>query len=92
MRIFYLNFVHSEFVHEMDPGSSKGKKVNDPSMIKSNKVNMGSEIVSKSSNRGRQRNLILGSRIDFHASGSFSAAINETPTLSADAACSSEES
>ena len=50
----------------MDSGSNKRKKVFDSSIRKSKKVNMGAEIVSKSSNLGRQRNLVLESRINFH--------------------------
>ena len=61
----------------MDPGSNKRKKVFDSSIIKSKKVNMGAEIISKSSNHGRQRNLVLGSRIDFYASRRFVAAISD---------------
>ena len=61
----------------MDLGSNKRKKVSGSSMIKSKKVNMRGEIVSKSSNHGRQRNLVLRSRIDFDASGSFLTTIND---------------
>ena len=61
----------------MDLGSKKRKKVFDSSMIRSKKINMGVGSVSKSSIQGRQRNLVLGSRIDFDASGSFLAAIND---------------
>ena len=77
MEIFYLDFADSELAHEMDSGSNKRKKVFDSSIRKSKKVNMGAEIVSKSSNHGRQRNLVLGSRIDFHAFESLLAAIND---------------
>ena len=38
---------------------------------------MGAKIVSKSSNLGRQRNLVLGSRIDFHASERLLATIDD---------------
>ena len=58
-------------------GSKKRKKVFDSSMIRSKKINMGVGSVSKSSIQGRQRNLVLGSRIDFDASGSFLATIND---------------
>ena len=61
----------------MDPGSNKRKKVCDSSIRNSKKVNMGTKIVSKSSNPKRQINLVLGSIIDFRASGKFLAAIND---------------
>ena len=38
---------------------------------------MGAEIVSKSSNHGRQRNLVLESRIDFYGFRRFFIAIND---------------
>ena len=38
---------------------------------------MGAEVVLKSLNLERQRNLVLESRIDFHASGRFLVAIND---------------
>ena len=63
MRIFYLDFADNELVHKIDPGSKKRKKVIDSSMIKSKKLNMGVELVLKSSIHGRQRNLVLESRI-----------------------------
>ena len=77
MRIFYFDFADNELVHEMDLGLNKRKKFSDSSMIKSKNVNMEAEIVLKSSNHGRQRNLVLESRIDFHASGRFLTAIND---------------
>ena len=77
MEIFYLDFADSESVHKMDLGSTKRKKVIDSSMIKSKKINIGAGFISKSSINRRQRNLVLQSRIDFNASGSLLAAIND---------------
>ena len=61
----------------MDPGSKKRKKVSNSSMIRLKKINMGARFVLKSSIQGRQRNLVHDSRINFEASGSFLAAIND---------------
>ena len=74
---FYSDFADSELVHEIDSGSNKRKKVSDSSIRKSKKVNMGAEIFSKSLNLGRQRNLVIESRIDFHASERLLTAIND---------------
>ena len=60
----------------MDPSLNKRKKVSNSSIIKSKKVNMGAEIFSKNSNLGSQRNLVLDSRINFHASERLLAIIN----------------
>ena len=76
MGIFYFDFADNELVHEMDLDSNKRKKVSDSSIRKSKRVNMGAKIVSKSLNLGRQRNLVLGSRLDFHASERLLTAIN----------------
>ena len=61
----------------MDPGSKKRKKVSNSSMIRSEKINVGVGFVLKSLIQGRQRNLVLGSRIDFDTSRSFLIAIND---------------
>ena len=76
-RNFYLNFADSKRVHEMDPGSNTRKKVSNSSMRKSKKINIKAESVSKSLIHGRKRNVILESRIDFDASKSFLAIIND---------------
>ena len=61
----------------MDPGSNKIKKVSDSSIIKSKEVSMGAKIVLNNSNRRRHKNLVRESKIDFHASRRFLAAIND---------------
>ena len=61
----------------MDPSSEKRKKFSNSSTIKSKTINVGAGCVSKSLIHGRQRNLVLRSRIDFDASGSFLTAIND---------------
>ena len=66
----------------MEPSSKRRKKASDSSIRKSKKVNMGAEIVSKGLKYRRQRNLALGSRIDFYASESILAAINDQAELS----------
>ena len=67
MGIFYFDFADNELVHEMDLDSNKRKKVSDSSIRKSKKVNMRAETFLKNLNIGRQRNLVLESRIAFHA-------------------------
>ena len=66
----------------MDSDSNKRKKVSDSSIRKSKKVNMRAEIFSKSLNIGGQRNLVLNSRIDFHAAERLLATINAHTQLS----------